>query len=893
METLQKLYRECSSDKCNVTLATRLELEKAVENLLAAEEHIMEVLSQKEIPELRKLMDDIRRLRQELTLTNIPFRVDLEVKPDSIKKLEEAYKKVDEFINLVNKYASMMAQEQISCPTCVPPDTIVSGSYKPIIQISEGDLVLGRDGKHTKVLETLCRPYNGIVVKIHATGVLPIITTPEHPILVVTGISYDGGYHWHKFTTPYWKKAIEINAGRYREDNTTKCDFLVIPIPKGEYITRKINLYKYTTPHGYVVAQRRKKLVEFPLNEETAWLLGVYVAEGSITKDSIIYFSFGKHEKELHEKTMRIIRKLGYKPIKREKETAIVIEFYSRILARTLKEWCGDKAINKRIPEFILYHKDLNIVKAFLRGYFDGDGSLTKSHKDYYTISFSTVSKVLALQLQLLFARFGILVPIFEEYRKEGRIGNRVVRANICYELKTSKDKVFEILDLNVKQKKRKRVYNKGHRVFNDYIIVMVKNVEYLNYRGYVYNLETEDNTYLVNNVIVHNCKEDVGMFLGSSTGEILEKIKTLVKEFQQPFHICCPATHIKLQTLVDLLARKYQVDTPLVVIAKCPIENTNKSCTIFNAKVESPLEWFPSIIFLYEEDLKKYGLRVLFHEFYHHLASRKGLPNTEEEANKFAEEWMKKLEEISKKVKEEKEKKKEEPKTGVGKEVSSPKVEINTSNVKTFNEGDSMFEKLNSVYEPVARYLKVPSTELNRAFTPEVIGTLIQVASDIGLTKLGYTLFNTALGLGLLYGSTNPRAPIFDRSIMVETSAHLITRLVELLKPSNLKELVDNAKELGEALGKFDVNGIVNSLVKSVDEISKEIEKYSEAFFLRLEARPAPKPTPTPTRVEVTPIEVPKGTIETGETTIEASPKKEEVKTSEGKGTLNGIELG
>ena len=120
LETLQKLYRECKEGKCKLSKPTRVELEEAVANLAAAEEHIGEILAQKEIPELRRLMDEVRRLRQELTQTNIPFRVELDVKPESMKVLERALKKLDEFLERIDKYATEMEQElsDVECPRC-------------------------------------------------------------------------------------------------------------------------------------------------------------------------------------------------------------------------------------------------------------------------------------------------------------------------------------------------------------------------------------------------------------------------------------------------------------------------------------------------------------------------------------------------------------------------------------------------------------------------------------------------------------------------------------------------------------------------------------------------------------------------------------------------------
>jgi hypothetical protein len=114
---------------------------------------------------------------------------------------------------------------------------------------------------------------------------------------------------------------------------------------------------------------------EFPLSTETAWLLGIYVAEGWNTLNHDVFFSLNHDEVDLRERIFAIAKSLGYSPQIKKRETATVVRFSSAIMARALREWCGHGAENKRIPDFILYHKDLELLQAFLKGYLQGDGS--------------------------------------------------------------------------------------------------------------------------------------------------------------------------------------------------------------------------------------------------------------------------------------------------------------------------------------------------------------------------------------------------------------------------------------------------------------------------------------------------------------------------------------
>ena len=191
------------------------------------------------------------------------------------------------------------------------------------------------------------------------------------------------------------------------------------------------------------------------------------------------------------ERTARVLSNIGYTPYVRETRTAKRVVVCSRILSRAFEKWFGRNAKSKRIPDFILYHRDHRILKAFLRGYIDGDGSYDK-HGGYWLTP--TVSKVLALQLQLLSARLNVPALIHEcmPSEKASIIEGRRVKVSVQY---------------------RVCIYLNGYRRWNNqvkdvgkYFITPVKSVERVPYTGRVYNLETSDETYLVNNVVVHNC---------------------------------------------------------------------------------------------------------------------------------------------------------------------------------------------------------------------------------------------------------------------------------------------------------------------------------------------------------------------------------------------------
>jgi len=114
-ETLEKLYRSCDT-KCRIDRVTEHEFLEGIKNLLAAEEHLLEVLSKKpDIEEVRKIIDEIRSLRQELTSS---FLFKTEVPKNVIKVFENAVGKIQELIDRIKELKLPVEQEQLVCSRC-------------------------------------------------------------------------------------------------------------------------------------------------------------------------------------------------------------------------------------------------------------------------------------------------------------------------------------------------------------------------------------------------------------------------------------------------------------------------------------------------------------------------------------------------------------------------------------------------------------------------------------------------------------------------------------------------------------------------------------------------------------------------------------------------------
>jgi LAGLIDADG DNA endonuclease family protein len=392
---------------------------------------------------------------------------------------------------------------------CVPPDTLLLGDNITIQECNVGGEVIGATG-FQGINEKFERQYTGELIEIKAVGLIPFQVTPTHPVLTVRGkinsttrrIAYD---------SPSWKKASELT----RKRGDFEGDYLILPRIHEEDTIESISLEEYTLrTQDYM--KSRNLITRFPLNPDTAWLLGLYVAEGSSKiskkqkKACSIQFSISSSELNIARRVRSIARSLGYSATIIRRANSLTIYIPSAVLARFFKHNCGHRAYRKMIPDFILRHTDNDLLKAFLDGYLEGDGHIDKQTqygRDYTRVNFTTVSKALALQLQLAFARLGWLVHLVKhQVASQGAIKGKAVRLHESYRGTLYPTPASDRLN----------------RLHSGSFYLPITSLKLVHYDGPVYNIGTQDHTYLVSNAIVHNCDFCDASFVCNqiSTGE-------------------------------------------------------------------------------------------------------------------------------------------------------------------------------------------------------------------------------------------------------------------------------------------------------------------------------------------------------------------------------------
>lgn len=392
-------------------------------------------------------------------------------------------------------YLPLMLEMNAFDNICFKPGTVILGDNKPIETLDNNSLVINEKGSISKIKKTIQRFYDGEMIKIKPAYLEPIVATPEHPIKIVRKevLRSRSGQLRHKVKEyfPEWTPMNKVRKG----------DWVVIPRLKHQYLDA-IDLIKFNKIDDKAY---RRGLISLPLNREIAWMLGLYVAEGHTNKmivgNIIIHFTLHKKETSYAKKIRILFEKLGYKTSIRKvnRNNSLDVGVSCTALARAFKEWFGNNAKEKKIPDFLMFSSK-EIKQAFLQGLFAGDGYI-KGNK----VHFHTSSKILALQTQLLIASLGGMVGIsfVKPYLRYIRSG--AVISKDSWQLRGSSPQLASIFGYKHNGTVMNRVI-----VNDEYILIPVKDVDSELYKGKVYNVETEDNTYLVSNAVVHNCHEHI-----------------------------------------------------------------------------------------------------------------------------------------------------------------------------------------------------------------------------------------------------------------------------------------------------------------------------------------------------------------------------------------------
>jgi SpoVK/Ycf46/Vps4 family AAA+-type ATPase/intein/homing endonuclease len=264
-----------------------------------------------------------------------------------------------------------------------------------------------------------------------------------------------------------------------------------------------------------LISRKGKLPAIIHVNQDLGFFLGFWVAEGS-------YFAYGVRlslsVKEAY-KIKDLCQKLfGHITLYEKKGTNGADIYINSILSKILlKDILGleSGAKNKKIPD-IIFSSSIDVISAFLKGYFSGDGYLNKKG-----IETTTVSKDLANDIMSLLLYFGIVARCKE---KKERGGKRCYRISFMRQdwLRTflnkigfvdekKNEKLKNYLD-SLWQKVDKRTPK--HKMDNDvyWDLVVEKKLEPYNF-PYVYDISVNPTERFIGGfgcILVHNSERKI-----------------------------------------------------------------------------------------------------------------------------------------------------------------------------------------------------------------------------------------------------------------------------------------------------------------------------------------------------------------------------------------------
>jgi len=396
-------------------------------------------------------------------------------------------------------YQVNYGQSHSDCHVCFPAGqkvTLADGSIKNIEEIKINNEVLTIDGRKSLVEEVFDRDYEDNLYEINSYGKDPIKCTKDHPFFILkkedsSCIKYSKKYNKNKCTTLSKKICFRDNNICHHKLKFSWVNASELKV--GDYI---------------LVPKYKMKKTKF--SENLMFLFGIYLAEGHIgfhkgIPDSV-NFSMGAHERKLIEFIKSIFHSEFSLNLKEKKESrgAIVLYKNSKKISTMFLKNCGHDAHHKKMHKKLMCSEEKGLF-SLLKGYIMGDGCLSKKDGSR-GIAYSTVSDNMASQLELILAILNIPSSNKMYYHEEKRDGWGKSHWYHSGKINMYHAKKLELL---YEKEIKKEVLKKQHKILNveDYIAHPINKINKELFKGKVYNLRiSRNNTYLVNNVIVHNC---------------------------------------------------------------------------------------------------------------------------------------------------------------------------------------------------------------------------------------------------------------------------------------------------------------------------------------------------------------------------------------------------
>ncbi len=255
----------------------------------------------------------------------------------------------------------------------------------PIAATEVGDEVIGLDGRRETITDKWFK--SGPTLRIR-TGAAKegIELTPDHQCVFLSReealraipgvhIRYSGKDEVRFSSKLRKKNALGPRLSVHDASDVRSGDFWLYPVISEEDRKNDPLLGEHVIK-PYTKGPRTERVEKLHVNTRTAWLYGVWLAEGSLYRGGLKW-SFGVDEEVLASRVMRILDeefgKASSKFVRLDKNICEVTCSNTH-LAALFGYWFGRGCANKRVPAQMLGWT-AGCQAALVQGYFDGDGS--------------------------------------------------------------------------------------------------------------------------------------------------------------------------------------------------------------------------------------------------------------------------------------------------------------------------------------------------------------------------------------------------------------------------------------------------------------------------------------------------------------------------------------
>ena len=374
---------------------------------------------------------------------------------------------------------NVLTRDQCTCFGAGTRILMASGQQRAIETLRPGDRVIDAFGQPQTVVANGKRIVDRAIAIKHRGSFERTVTTPEHPFLTLD------------------KKFVPISD---------KPEYLMFPrdvrceIPGDTvYEThRALPADRWMRLRGgRIYWSRRGHESGIPVtirsSAQLAYMLGLYVAEGSASAPGTVAFSFCDDEREtlaadakqLLSDLLQLDATLDVSP---ERHTSVV-RVGSKALAMVLWSMCGKGASKKRVPwELIGPHRT-----EFLRGLFLGDGTIDRARRK---VVLGMTSEDVVFGAQSMLWGLGVYPTVQSWDEKHGH------KQTWLLVMQGENYSRFMSVVLGENVDPGERVYGNEQFVYRK-----LQEIQPIDGDVVVYNLETTgSHSYIANGLAVHNC---------------------------------------------------------------------------------------------------------------------------------------------------------------------------------------------------------------------------------------------------------------------------------------------------------------------------------------------------------------------------------------------------